>query len=660
MNGFEQLEEAILSPEAPITPEETAFSDEDLSDDAALAIVLADTNTAEAYLQSKSLVSGLDVADDLYRGWIAPRVWPNGKPRSSLPSFLVLECVEKILPALHMTLWGNKRDPFELSPRGNTTPLAARAKGHVLSWAIKESGLKEQMRRGMKTILQYGFGVGNWGWRSVTKTKKKYVRDDDGNVTPKKETVEINRPFFHAMNLRRVLVDPAADTQDVRESAKYVILQMFITADELDDLRQDPSYKNVPTRDELREILSRNRNASTQDSLAANKSNTWRDLQAERDDVPTSADPLSQPLELLEYWTDDRVITTLSRCIVIRNEENEFDRKTQVSCAFVDVLGSAWGFGIAKLVAGDQRFAAGTRNMWVDSLALSLNPMFQQARGIGPGTQQIVAEPGRVVTTTGELKPLNVPSVTTEALNAVSNAEEHANRVAGTNGGANMPTQAMRTAQGINAFSGDIIQRLQYWLEIFCEVYFVPVLEAFLEMCCDRLTPAQVNEILVEAEGKAWQGDILDVYNADAKIEIDAAGKLTARVAAAQLVPQIIALLSNQAVQQSLAVQNKKFDYAQLLEEALPLMGWDPQTLIVDMTPEDQARAQQQNSAAIKGVMDQQLQAQKHQDDLENIEQKGYVQAGVAVLRQGMKNQMEGGNSELADNFGAEPQLPGQ
>src|SRR5581483_2695084 len=105
----------------------------------------------------------------------------------------------------------------------------------------------------------------------------------------------------------------------------------------------------------LRMILAANA-AQTQDSLQGAKSNAWRDLQAEKDFTPTSADPLAQPLEVLEYWTDDRVITVLNRVIVIRNEPNEFGRKTQVSCAFVDVLGSAWGFGIAKLLSGEQRF----------------------------------------------------------------------------------------------------------------------------------------------------------------------------------------------------------------------------------------------------------------------------------------------------------------
>jgi len=46
------------------------------------------------------------------------------------------------------------------------------------------------------------------------------------------------------------------------------------------------------------------------------------------------------------------------------------------------------------------------------------------------------------------------------------------------------------------------------------------------------------------------------------------------------------------------------------------LSGWDLDTLIVDMTPEDQQRQQQQNAAMVKAQTDAQLEQVKHQNDL--------------------------------------------
>ncbi len=650
MRGFNELDTAIQAPNLNITANDVAFDGEDLADDVALSIVLQDTEEAERYLQSKSLVVEMDRADELYRAYVKPRLWPNGKPRSNLAMPLVLECIEKIMPALHLTLWGRGRVPFELVPLGKTTPDAARAKSHVLAWAIKQAGLKEEMRRTLKSVLQYGFVVGNWGWEVRSKKVKRYEREGQ-KIVRKIDEIEINQPTYTCMDLRRVLVDPACDTQDVRKSAKFVVLQLFVTANQLDDLREDPTYKNVPTREELAVILA-SRNSGTTDSMAGLKSSTYRELQAEPAVQPTSADPLQAPLEILEYHTDDRVIAVLNRLIVIRNEPNEFDRKTQVSCAFIDVLGSAWGFGIAKLLSGEQRFQTGVRNAWVDSLALSLNPMFQLLKGIGSGTQQISASPGRVITESGELKPLITGSVTNEAVNAIGDSDQRAHRLVAANGGSSMPSQAMRTAEGIASFTGDVIQRLQYFLEIFIDMVFIPVLEAFLEMCCDRLTPDQINQILIDAEGKAFEGDILDVFNAQCGVEVLGGTKLTARQAAAQLVPMIISLLSNSAVQDSLVVQNRKFDYAELIEETLNLMGWDLNSLFVEMTPEDQQRAQQMNPAAIKGQMDQQLEQIKQQNALQQIDAKATAQAGVAVIRQGVKAHLDSAGevlNELAD-----------
>jgi hypothetical protein len=661
MNSFDSLEDAIISPNTSITPDETAFADEELSDEVALAIVLQDTSTAETYLQSKALVTSMDRADDLYRGWVRPRYWPNGKPRANLSAFTVLEAIEKILPSLHLTLWGTNEDPFELIPKGKTTPDAARAKGKVLAWAIKQANLREEMRKSLKTCLLYGWVVGNWGWESKTKKFKKYVRDENGKIAPKLIVKDTNQPFYRTLDMRKVLVDPACNSQDVRESAKYVIYQVVLDADDLDSLRADPGYKNVPTREELRLILASNNDSNlTVDSLRANKSNVWRDLQAEPDIEQTSLDPMSTPLELLEYWTEDRVITVLNRCIVIRNEENEFGKKTQVSCAFIDVIGSGWGFGIAKLLSGEQAFQSGTRNSWVDSLSLTMNPMYQQAKGMGLGTEQITSSPGKVVTSSGELKPLTTTSVSTEALNAIGDSEQRASRLVGANNGSGMPMQALRTAEGINAYAGDVVQRLQYFLEIFVQMVFVPVLEAFIEMCTDKLDEGQINDILAEDDGKAYDGDILDVYNATAEISVTAGQRLTARIAASQLVPQIITLLSNGPVQQSFVIQNKKFNYAELIEESLSLSGWDIDALIVDMTAEDQQRAQQQSDALVRGQQMQQLEAQKQQNVLQQIDEKGFVQAGVGIVRQAAKSSAQSAEDALSNMQGLNQQAPPQ
>jgi hypothetical protein len=631
MSGFEQLEQAIQPTLDPLLPEEVAFQDEELSDEVALSIVLQDVVIAESFRQSKNQVADMDDAERLYRAEVKPRSWPDGTPKSRIGMPLVLEAIEKILPTIYYAFFTSD-PPFILEAKGKTTADAARAKAHVLDWAIKQAGFKEEIRLGLKTVLQYGFMIGSWGWKTSEKTIKTYYRDDAGNVKAKKDVIYINHPTYENLELRHVLVDPSCRTHDVRKGAKYIIKQLFITANDLDDLRNDPTYKNVPTREELALILSQREEPAT-DSMSGNKLNTTRDLQAEQETKETSVDPLLQPLELLEYWSNDRVIVALQRKIVIRNEASEFDRLPNVSCAFIDVLGAMQGFGVAKLLGGEQRLETGVINSWIDQLAMVLNPAYQMQKGLGAGTQSIKVSPGKVITESGELKPLSAVSVTTEALNAVATSEARANRRVGANGGGDMPTQALRTAEGVQAFSTSVVEKLQYFIEIFTELVFVPVLEAFLELCAGHLTPKQINEILSERDGKEYAGDILDVYNASCDIKILASSKLAAKKAAIQLVPLLVQMLQSDAVQDSLVIQGKKFNYAELLEQTMELMGWDIDALIQDMTPDDMKRAMAMNQAAGKAQADASLQAQKHQDKLEEINEQGTVRAGVQAVK---------------------------
>lgn len=651
--GFETLPQAIVSPQSELTAAETAFTGEQLTDESALTIVVNDTNAAVSFTQSKGLVTDWDLSDDLYRAYVQSRNWPGTEvPRANLSMPLILEVIEKLMPELYLAFFSDDQ-PFVLEAKGKTTPEAARARAKVLAWALKQADFKEEMRRTLKSCLLYGFTVGKYGWK--TETKKKYVysrKAQPTTVTPDLSAVaintvesdevvrtpkilEINRPTFENVELRNVLIDPKLREQDCRKG-RFLIFQKFITADDLVDLAKCDEYKNIPTKEELRVILA-SKSEPTVDSLQGQKSQTWQDLQAEPE-VSTSgttatADPLMQPLELLEYWTDDRVITVLQRVIVIRNEEHEFQTKPFVSTAFIDVLGAAYGFGVAKLLCGEQRFETGVVNTWIDQLALTLNPAWQEAKGIGAGTQQIKVSPGKVITGAGELKPLTQQSVTGEALGAISSSENRANRRVGSNGGSDIPTQALRTAQGVNAFQNDITNRLQYFIDIFSNLVFIPTLNAFIEMCNDHLKPSQINEILSDEDGKEYAGDVMEVYNAQTNVDVLATTKLAARKASAQLVPMMIQMVSAAPVQSSFVIQGKKFNYAEMLTEALTLAGWDVDALIQDMTPDDFKRAQAMNPAMAKAAGDSQLQEQKHQDDLETVQETATGRAGVSVVK---------------------------
>lgn len=654
-SGFANLPGAVDpgQAQAPMTAETTKPAGKDWSDETALGVVLNDVNSTIAYLQSKQLVPlGVENADELIRAFVRAKQWPDGRPRANLSMHVCLQAIEKIMPALYMSLFGNgKRRPFIVNPTGQTKPEAARANASLLSWAVKQAKTKEEMRLMLKHILSYGFGLGCWGWEVKEQRKAiyKFEGDKKGKPTRTWKIEDIEIPSFECLDPRMFGVDPGLKRQDVQSGAQFVYKQHFTTGYGLDDFRDEP-YKNVPSNEELIRILSA-KEEPTSDELSSQKRVVWREFQAKLEVEWTGKDPLAQPLELLEYWTKDRHIILLQRKLVILNEENEFGRLPFVSCAFIDVLNSHWGFGIPRLLAGEQRLQTGIAGNWIDSLALVLNPAFQEMKGNSPGTQNIMVSPGKVVTTIGELKPLVIADVTKPAMLGIESSDIRAMEKVGANGGSNMPNQAMRTAEGVQAFAGDVIQRLQYFLEQFINLVYLPTLEAFLMLMKDHLTGEQIQSILTVEEGKAYEGDLTDVYNSEVDVDVIAGANMMARFAAAQLMPMIISLVSAGPVADQLEVAAKKFMYDEFIAEGLDMLGWDVEHLIADMTPEDQQRVQQKNQAAMMMAGKMQLQSQQHKDDLEDIAAKGSVQGGVAVVRQAVKSHTDAALAQIQNSL---------
>lgn len=637
--GFETLRQAQDEGRAlePLLAKDVEFPGRSLEDINAMKIVVQSVEIGERYLQSKSLTTEWNLADDLVRAYVPPKNWAGGTntPRSNISQPVVMEAIETLMPQTHLAFFSDPQ-PFQLDPKGRTSPAAARSTAKIATWATKVSGFEEEIRKMEKSTMTYGQCIGKWGWKIAKSRKKTYAKTADGKVAATENEEDIAHPTFENVDLRNIIVNPAARSHDIRK-AGWVVYQKFIDAVGLDDLRNDGTYQNVPTQTELKDILA-TLSEQTKDSLIAGKAMTWRENQAERQDVTTSPDPLKQPLELLEYEDDGRIITVLQRCIVIRNDENEEHCSHYVSCSFIDVLNAFYGFGVARLLEGEQRFQAGVLNLYVDGCSLKLQPVWQRKGGIGARSQNITVGPGKVVSSDGELIPLPMESITSEALTAIQASEARASRRVGSNFGQNMPTQAMRTAEGVQDFTSGVQVKLQYFVNNFANLVFIPVILAFIDLCKDNLTPEQIQAILTEEEGKAYPGDILEVYNSTYCVDVLSSTKLAGRRAMQSMIPLMMNMLGQPALATQLNTQGKKFDFDEFFNEVFDITGWPATGLIVDMTPEDQQRMQQSNPAVVNAQAKQQQATQDQQDKLEQIQAKGEASAGVKVISHVLKS----------------------
>lgn len=633
MGGFQSLPQAITQPTpVPVlNPDQVAWAGEALDDDTALQIVLSDVQKAEQQTQSHNAAIDWENWDNLYRAIPQKNTWPGTEAaRAALALPVILEAIEKLMPAIYLAFFSDKQ-PFIMEGMGKTTAEAARANAHLLMWGIKQADFQEQFRRGLKSALLYGTLIFRTGWK-VEKQQRDTFKFNGNKVERQVEEFEISHPTAELVEIRNALVDARCRQQDCRKGASYIIGQYFYTAAEIDELSSDDTYKNIPTRDQLTDALALAAEA-TPDSMMASKYLTWRDLQSAKQNETTSVDPTKQPLEVLEYVSDTHIITVLERLIVIRNDVNKDRSKNHFSCNFIDVPGSFYGFGVGKLLASEQLLQNSVINKMLDAVALILSPAFTEEKGLATGSQQIRLSPGKVFSTVGKLTPVPIPNIIPEATEVLSQSEARAARRVGANGGDDMPTQAMRTAEGVNAFQRGLIDKLQYFIEIVSNLVFIPALESILEICKRNLQPDEIKQILSDADANLVINDILDVYNGKVSITTLSSTKLAARRAAAQLVPLILQATQSQPFNVALAAQNKKFDLVEFMQEVFDLMGWDTESFIVDATPQEVQQMMQMQPGVAAAQAKQQENENQLNDQLQVVQAQGQMRAGVQAVK---------------------------
>jgi hypothetical protein len=658
-----------------IQPQEVAWPDQQPEDLTALKTVIQDYSRAQNFMSSRHYLRQWTDIDRLWNFSLEPLMWQGtNTPRANIGIPLVLEHVESILPQVTLGFFTDSQ-PFEIDPRPGTQMDVARANAALLSWELKETRFQTEFGLLAKSALLYGMGIGKWGWETYKRKRKKYVRKGepitvsagigtDNIHPPEYDEVEaqeieetINRPVFKYVDLRHVLVDPHCRVPDVREAA-YVIHVLNLDLEEIDRLRDNPEYKNIPSRDVLAQLAAPVKaEPAYQNPMESNAAvlgflpdkDFTRALPREQD---STSDPLKKPFQILEYWTADRVYTVFQQKLVLRNERNVFGRIPFVSCPFINVLDAFYGIGCGRLVGNLQRLQQGVLNKALDVEDMKLSGAFVRKRGFNAPSQEIRLSPGRVIDVDDPagFKALEFQSIFGEALAILQASDAMAQRHTAANEMAvqgQMPTKGsnlLRTATGINMLTSGTGTRLQNFVEYLADLVFVPVLEAFNEMNADNLLPSQYHQILSEELDEAYEGDPLSIKNGSYKFSIIAGAKLQAKRALAQNLPVFFQFVANDPVQQYLAVQGKKVNFEELVKMVFDVTGWpNKQSLIVQMTPEDQQRLAQQNAAMQAAALQTQKIQAEGQMKSQLISQQNEERVARDIIRDSLKHE-EAGN----------------
>lgn len=671
------LEQAVHDPFAPIKLDEAkaAMSTPGhvYKDDPALRLVLQDAVQAENFLQTKMYVLGIIYASSLYQSNYETRYWPGTQiPAASFPNFTLANAVNSLTPTIVNGLFFDN-PPFMVQKRPGTKESTASAIGEVLSFQLEDIGFREEIRLGVMDALIFGTAVWKYGWETFTKTRKVYKRNsnalrmqrplggtvsitDDDDITEELVEEYVDRPFFKRItNLRHVFVDPALAVPDIR-MAKYVIYRDYLTWEQLDELRERPGYE-IPSREELVELFFPPKEENHAAMGEVDLKNPMWDARAEDRWKDTTADPLNQPLEILERWDGDKVIVVLNRKKVICNDQNDYGAVPFFSVGWWDIPESYLSMGLAKIIGSEQRLQQGITNLWIDNGTLNLNGVYVQVKGRNVPTQSIRIAPGKIINVDDKdaFKPLDRLPAVPEAAQFIAASQSRAEQMSGANdpttqglAGTSGHSNLARSAAGANILAAGANNKSADFVEKLANQVIIPFLYAAHELNRALLPAETLKDILnneLESAYLSEGGDVIELLNARVKFNILAGAKTQAKRAMAQALPIMIQILTSENTTQHLAIQGLKVDYSEVMKMMFEVSEWHNRNdVIVPMSPQDEQRWQSTTPAAaqqVKGQQEAAMNQQKFQQKAQLNDDQNIARAANQVLRQAYEKATE-------------------
>ncbi|HEX3682213.1 MAG TPA: hypothetical protein VHU83_06690 [Bryobacteraceae bacterium] len=672
---------SVITPETnpygPVDPE-GMLSPAEVEDDTALRLVVQDAESAAAWLSTNYFSVRWLEADILYQSPPISKTWEGTSvPRANISCYTIATHLNAILAQIMNALFYD--DPaFTLRPRPRTTQNAVRAITAVMGAQLDAIGFREEAKRGLFSALLFGTGIWKWGWETFTKTEKKYKRKGEpvevesrGKTiklpTRNSEKVEVvetdkvcNRPTFEALDVRYCLVDPGCRTGDIRD-AKFVIHKSTMTYRDLIKLRDEQealgsTEYQLPGEEEIRWWFEPPTAASNNDGAADSQivypgTGPYVHHAAPRLQK-TTADPLDEPLEVLERWDNEKVITVLQRARVIRNTSNPVGELPFLSVNWWDIQDAFWGLGLGLLLGSEQRIQQGLTNACVDIASLIVNPQIIRARGANITSQSIRQRLGGIIDVDGDpktaLQYAPVPTIPAEVFAQIQESQARSEAVSGANElltMGNMPSKGRtsigRTATGASALSSAAASRIGSFSEDFCNQVFAPFLWRLHELNCERLPVTELREVLNDELGEDFELDEAEYFGAAIKkFEVLAGSKLAVRQQMAQSITLMMQLFESPQTMQELAQVNGEYvDVAELLHMISDVSGWkNYYSIVKKMTPEMQKRMMAMNPAVIQANSKAALQAQKTHDQTGILEQKDINRSVVLALRDALEN----------------------
>lgn len=335
----------------------------------ALSMVVGAQEQAEQF--SQSYVDKVERRYRAYRGMAELRTDSADAWRSNLTTPYILQTIEGMIATMldPNPMWNvePRPQPFEgievILARIGAGDIA----GNALQWAMDNDNFALKQRPFMQQDLIAGRTVAKIGWRTK-KTRRMVLTPVEAQVLGQYGDILDSFPSTEEREEEVTIFDgPTMEVRDVRDffhpesannvdDAAWLIDRTWQTYDALYAKQEAGLYRNC-------EKLKESQNIAGQTGYT------------EREQMLRNQDRTKGLIEVLEYWTDERVITVGNRKTVLSDIPNPYHhgRKPFVVCSAMPDAFQFHGISVVESLAQIQQMLWTIQNQSIDNVRLSGN-----------------------------------------------------------------------------------------------------------------------------------------------------------------------------------------------------------------------------------------------------------------------------------------------
>ena len=566
--------------------------------------------------------------DSLYFAYVPAKTWPGSNiARANIGLHLTFQKVETALPAIIQSLFYTGGDYFQVEPRSTSTPAEAKLWQDVFSYILEHPtndyghSAVAEFTDVLRQILLYGNGGVRVFWDP-----------------------RLKRPTIEAIDIRDFYVDPKTPNPSV-DKARSVIERRLMTVEDLRSLIEaDPENFRQFTADEL-QALAAFTPAVSADSTKRMQ-NAFNNVNFDPASQAWLPDPTGRQIEVLIYYSNDRIIWLLNRNVILYNEKNPYGFIPLCFAPCFPVPGRFYAQSIADTQEGFQRYAEALLNGHLDEISLALHPPRALPRSATTTPSQQRWYPGST-SMYDDPKQVNLLQPSASLKNVFSDInllEVYADKTSGIPAivsGVPRPGNANRTAAGMQMQMDASSARLLPIVIAFESYLLIPMFYKLYHIL--RLhTPAGVGLQAMREDKTVYQIPSESIIDKQVKFTMLASSKMLTRDKLQQIVPFLLQTLVQGPMLQGLAQSNLTVDFTELSRMIQEATGISKQYTLVRPLNEQELQAKQQPSP------DAMMQAQDTEKDRQLRLQLQQMQSQTDLQKVQMQKQPDPAEEEAA------------